>query len=422
MNLSYTVLVYIVWFLSTYFIVVFLLTLIKNKKELYNSPGMDKSSKLPKVSIIISAYNEQEKISDTIESLKSIDYPKDLYEMIIVNDGSKDKTRDIIARYEDKKNIIFIDNTKNKGKAACLNQGIAIAKGAYVACMDADSVVPKNILKKTIPYFKNKEIGAVTVSVEVKHVNNFLQKIIQLEYILGLSLFLKVFSYLNCIHVTPGPFSIYRKELLEKINGFDVNNITEDLEIAYRIHKSGYKIANCMNTTVRTITPHNFKLLYRQRRRWYTGALTTLWQHKDVLLRKKTGLFGYFIPFNYSLIAFGLGLFLLSIYLSFSNIIRNLSLYSYTNYNFFSNLSWEFDFLRISIFAFFGIFGIVGMIILVTFGLNITNNGSKKRVPLYLGYFLLFFLYQFFWLSSFFLALFKRKLPIFFARPKDGSR
>ena len=410
MNLSYTVLVYIVWFLSTYFIVVFLLTLIKNKSKLYNSPDLDKNNRLPKVSIVISAYNEQGKISDTIESLKSIDYPKELYEMIIVNDGSKDKTRDIIARYEDKKNIIFIDNKKNKGKAACLNQGIAIAKGAYVACMDADSVVPKNILKKTVPYFDDKDIGAVTVSVEVKHVNNFLQKIIQLEYILGLSLFLKVFSYLNCIHVTPGPFSIYRKDLVDKIGGFDVNNITEDLEIAYRIHKSGYRIANCMDTSVKTITPDNFKSLYRQRRRWYTGALKTLWQHKDILLRKKTGFFGYFIPFNYSLIIFGLGLFLLSLYLSFSNIIKNLSLYSLTNYNFFSNLSWDFDVLRISIFAIFGIFGIVGTIILVTFGLDITKNHSKKRVSIYFGYFLLFFLYQFFWLSSFFLVLFKRKV------------
>ena len=87
--------------------------------------------------------------------------------------------------------LIFIDNDKNKGKAACLNQGIQIAKGRYVACMDADSVVPKDIMKKTIPYFSDKEIGAVTVSVIVKRANNFLQKTIQLEYVLGLSLFLR---------------------------------------------------------------------------------------------------------------------------------------------------------------------------------------------------------------------------------------
>ena len=410
MNPGYTLLVYIVWFLSTYFIVVFLLALVNGKNKLYESPALGNNEKLPKVSIIVSAYNEEKKIADSIESLKAIDYPKDLYEVIILNDGSKDKTSDVAARYADGKNIIFIDNKKNKGKAACLNQGISLAKGTYIACMDADSVVPKDILKKIVPYFDDNEIGAVTVSVEVKNANNFLQKIIQLEYLLGLSLFLKVFSSFNCIHVTPGPFSVYRKALLDKIGGFDANNITEDLEIAYRIHKSGYKIANCMNTSVRTITPHNFKGLYRQRRRWYSGALLTLWQHKNILFRKKLGLFGYFVPFNYSLITLGLGLFLLSLYLTISNIIKNLSYYSLTNYNFFSNWSFDLDFLNISAFAFFGVFGIISMIILVTFGLNAVRDSPKKKISIYFGYFLLFFLYQFFWFSSFFLALFKRKV------------
>jgi cellulose synthase/poly-beta-1,6-N-acetylglucosamine synthase-like glycosyltransferase len=410
MNAAYTILVYLVWFLSTYFIVVFLLALLRSKDNLYESPALDNSKKLPKVSVIISAYNEEEKISDCIESLKAVDYPKDLYEVIILNDGSEDRTSSIVEKYADGKNIVFVDNKKNKGKAPCLNQGISLAKGSYVACMDADTVVPKDIFKKTIPYFDDKQTGAVTVSVEVKNPKNFLQKIIRLEYILGLSLFLKVFSSFNCIHVTPGPFSIYRKSLLDSIGGFDEKNITEDLEIAYRIHKSGYKIANCMNVSVKTITPHNFQGLYRQRKRWYSGALLTLWQHKNILLRKKVGLFGYFIPFNYSLITFGLGLFLLSIYLTISNVIKHISFYSLTNYNFLSNFLWDPDILNISIFFFFGIFGIIGMIILVTLGLNVTRNSSKKKIPVYLGYFLLFFLYQFFWLSSFFLVLFKRKV------------
>lgn len=309
MNIGYAVLVHIVWFLSTYFVIVFLLAIFTNRNKLYESPTLKKDDKLRKVSIIISAYNEEDTISDCIESLQKVDYPKRLYEVIIVNDGSLDKTSDVVRKYEDKKHIIFIDNKKNKGKAACLNQGISHARGEFIACMDADTIVPKDILKKTTPYFKDEKVGSVTVAVEVRFVKNFLQRIIYLEYLLGLSLFLKVFSLFNCIHVTPGPFSIYRKNLLDNIGYFDINNITEDLEIAYRIHKSGNKIANCMTTSVKTITPHNFKALYRQRRRWYSGALLTLWQHRDILMKNKTGLFGYFIPYNYMLIAFGLGLF-----------------------------------------------------------------------------------------------------------------
>ncbi len=410
MMLGYSILVHIVWFLSTYFIVVFLLTLLKNKSRLYKSPKFGKNSHLPKVSIVISAYNEEKKIAESIESLKAVDYPKELYEAIIVNDGSKDRTREVVLKHADGKNIVFIDNTENKGKAACLNQGIKIAKGDYVACMDADSIVSKDILRKTIPYFKDSKAGAVTVSVEVKNADNFLQRITQLEYMLGLSLFLKVFSSFNCVHVTPGPFSVYRKSMLEDIGYFDKDNITEDLEIAYRIHKSGFKIVNCMDTNVKTITPNNVKSLYRQRRRWYSGALMTLWQHKDVVLKRKMGLFGYFIPFNYSLITFGLGLFLLSTYLTISNALKNISLYAFTNYNFFSNISLKLDLLSFSIFAIFGLSGIIGMIVLVTAGLKAIRNSPRRSLSVYFGYFLLFFMYQAFWLASFFLVLFRRKV------------
>lgn len=409
MNIAYTILVHVVWILSIYFVIVFILVLLKNKDKLYEFPALGKR-KLPKVSIIVPAYNEEETIANSIESLKSIDYPENLYEIIIVNDGSKDDTSRVVLRHMDDKRAVLIDNKKNKGKAACLNQGISIAKGMYVACMDSDSEVSPDILKKTIPYFDDPKIGAVTVSVQVKAARNSLQKIIQLEYLLGLSLFLKIFSFFNCVHVTPGPFSIYRRRLLEKINGFDTRNITEDLEIAYRIHKSGYKIANCMSTHVKTIIPHNLKSLYRQRKRWYSGALKTLWQHRGILLTKRAGLFRFFIPFNYALITSGLALFLFSLYLSFSNIMKNILMHSLTNYNFFSHWEWNFDALTISIFSFFGFSGLLFTIVLITLAINLTRNKLTKNLQLYFGNFLLFFMYQFFWLASYITVLSRRKL------------
>lgn len=98
MNVGYGILVHIVWFLSTYFIIVFLLSLFSHRNKLYDSPSFGKNDKLPKVSIIISAYNEENKISDSIKSIKKIKYPKNLYEVIIVNDGSDDNTRNIVLK------------------------------------------------------------------------------------------------------------------------------------------------------------------------------------------------------------------------------------------------------------------------------------------------------------------------------------
>jgi len=129
MMLGYSILVHIVWFLSTYFIVVFLLALLKNKSRLYKSPKFGKNNYLPKVSIVISAYNEEEKIAESIESLKAVDYPKELYEVIIVNDGSRDRTSEVVLKYADGKNIAFVDNIENKGKAAALTRALKWQKG-----------------------------------------------------------------------------------------------------------------------------------------------------------------------------------------------------------------------------------------------------------------------------------------------------
>ena len=411
MNIFYTWFVCIVWFLSTYFVVVFLLCLFKNRERLFKHTTLQEGDNLPKVSFVISAYNEEKKISKTIESLKKIDYPKKLFEVIIVNDGSKDKTASVARKYADGKHIIFVDNHKNMGKATCLNQGISLAKGELVACMDADSVVPSDALKKTIPLFRNKKTGAVTVPVEVKNPKNFLEKIVEIEYIIGLSIFLKLLSFFDSIHVTPGPFSIYRRSLIKKIGGFDEKSITEDLEIAYRIQKSGYKIGCCMGTRVKTVVPNNLKSLYVQRKRWYSGSLLTLWKHRNLVFNRDIGFFGFFIPFTFAVVIFGLSLFLSSLYLVVSNIIENISFYSLTNFNFFAHFSLkELDILNFSIFGFFGLFGIAATYFIAAVGLRIYAKSIAERKAGFAGFFLLFFLYQLFWFASFSNVLLARRI------------
>ncbi len=409
MNPFYTAFVYTVWFLATYFIVAFLLHSVSYRKRLFESSALGSPKKLPKVSIVIPAYNEEGCIRETIGSLQKVDYPKRLLEIIIVNDGSRDATAEIIRGFSDGKRIVFVDNEKNKGKAACLNQGISLATGEFVACMDADSQVSPDILMKTLPQFKSGKVGAVTVTVEVKEKRTILQKVVDLEFILGLSLFLKVFSFFNCIYVTPGPFSIFRKSVLKEIGGFDEKSITEDLEIAYRIHKAGYTIENTMQTKVITYTPPTFKKLYIQRKRWYSGAILTLWQHKSIFLDRKAGLFRYFIPFNYGLISLGIGLFFYSSYLGIRNLVKQLMLYSHTGFNFFSHMKFTFDPFSISIFSFYGFSALLLTIIFVIVGLSLSRKSVNKRFMGLFGYFFIFFLYMFFWTASILSVALRRK-------------
>lgn len=410
MNILYSIIVSSVWFLSTYFNVVFLLALLSRKDELFKSPKLGKNESMPKVSIIVPAYNEEETIGQSIKSLKKVDYPKAKLEIIIVNDGSRDNTSKIVNNLKGR-GIIFLDNKDNKGKAACLNQGISIATGDLVACMDADSEVKSDIIRKTVPYFKDAKIGAVTVSVEVKNVNGFLQKIIKIEYIIGLSLALKALSFFNSVNVTPGPFSIYRKKIVEEIGMFDTKSITEDLEIAYRIQKAKYKIACCINTKVRTIIPDTFKSLYKQRKRWYSGAIYTLIQHRGIFLNPKGGYFSYIIPYTFLLIFLGLFLFGFSVYLSISGIARGISFFYLTDFNFLSYITLhKFDILTSGTLTFLGIAVLATTLFSCYVCLRMVNKANKKNFGGAAAFMLMFFLYQIFWAASIFTVIFRRKV------------
>jgi cellulose synthase/poly-beta-1,6-N-acetylglucosamine synthase-like glycosyltransferase len=398
MNPIFNTIVYVVWFFATYFSVVFTLSMVIGRDELYNKkmpPG-----RKPKISLIVPCYEEEGKVAQTISSLKQVRY--DDIEFIMVNDGSRDRTSSIIRQnIKGDKRFIFIDREENKGKSASLNEGISIANGEYIACMDGDSVIEKDIFSKVLPYFIDPKTGAVTVSVHVLRPKKFLDKLIELEYIIGLSLFLKICSFFNTVYVTPGPFSIYRKSLLKKIGGFDVNNITEDLEIAYRIHKAGYKIDNCMEARVYTILPPTFKKIYVQRRRWYSGAILTMLEHRSMLFKRKHGVFSFMIPYNYFLIAIGLLLFMMSVFLSLKKSINDILQFQYTDLDFWNRITdWKFDILNYSTVSLVGWSAFILSFVVLLIGLRLANKSIKRRKVAILAFPLMYFLYQIFWIGS----------------------
>jgi cellulose synthase/poly-beta-1,6-N-acetylglucosamine synthase-like glycosyltransferase len=407
MNPVFNGAVYLVWFLATYYIVFFFLVLFTRKNDLYESNSKKLiTNKL--VSIIVPSYNEEETMALTIKSLKKVSYSN--VEFLIISDGSTDNTaKEASKAIGNDKRFKFIDRKENLGKAATINQGIALAKGEYIAEMDADSMVEPKIIEKVLHYFTNPKVGAVTVSILVHSPKKFLHKVVDLEFIIGLSLFLKVFSFFNCVQVTPGPFSMYRAKVLKEIGGFDEDNITEDLEIAYRIHKAGYIIENCMEAKVHTTVPPTFKSLFVQRRRWYSGAIQTLFQHKNVMFNKNLGMFGFWVPFNFLLIFSGLALALTSTYITLSNLVENVSYFRHTGWNFFDWVSeWNFDILAMSRVDLTGLIAIVSTFALLFVGLYFAKQKATTRPLGIVTYPVLFFLYQIWWVAAVW-AVIKRK-------------
>jgi cellulose synthase/poly-beta-1,6-N-acetylglucosamine synthase-like glycosyltransferase len=410
MMLFLNILAYVVWFLATFFLIAFMLVLVSVRKELYQKKYLPKGTR-PLVSIVVPAYNEEGKIAETIDSLKKVTYAH--VEFIIVNDGSKDNTsKEVRLAIKGDKRFSFIDRKKNIGKAASLNEGIWAANGEYVACMDADSMVEPKILEKTLAYMvADKKVGAVTVSVDIHRKTHFLHNIIDVEYNIGLSLFLKVFASFNGVFVTPGPFTLFRRSMLVEIKGFDPNNITEDLEIAYRIHKAGYKIESCLTAHVRTICPETFKGIYVQRRRWYSGAIQTWFKHKDLMMNSKYGLFAYFVPFHIALLLLGILLFALASIVSIYNTAKYLVNFRHTGFNFFERLfDSRIDLLTVKQVSIIGYTSFIAGIAIMLLSLYFVRANILKKKTGVFWYPMLFLLYQMYWIGALYTVVRGKKI------------
>lgn len=251
---------------------------------------------LPTVSITVPCFNEARTLSKTVNSLLALNYPKDKLKIVIINDGSTDNTEEVALSF--KKFGVEVITQKNGGKYTALNRGIEISKSDLIGCLDADSEVHPDALMRMVPLFSEEKIVAVIPNMVVHEPKNILQLIQRVEYELG-SFTRWVYGKLNALHVTPGPFSIFKREIFEKIGPFKHAYNTEDMEIACRIQSHGYRIVNCRNAYVYTITPPTLKKLHVQRVRWTYGFLKNVMDYRHLFFNKKYGNIAYLtLPFG----------------------------------------------------------------------------------------------------------------------------
>lgn len=135
---------------------------------------------------------------------------------------------------------------------------------------------------------------AVTPSIQVFEPKTILQRVQRIEYSWGI-LFRRVLATINGLYVTPGPFSIFRTQMLKDIGGYRHAHLTEDMELALRMHRHGFKIENAQEANVFTVAPAQLKGLYKQRVRWTYGFLKNAIDYKDLYFNKKYGTLGFFV-------------------------------------------------------------------------------------------------------------------------------
>ncbi|MFH1248705.1 MAG: glycosyltransferase family 2 protein [archaeon] len=375
----------------------FLLTYFTNRRDMADPPA----KKFPFVSFIVPVFNEKDEIKRTISSMLSIDYPKDKFEIIIVDDGSSDDTYQEIKKMESK--IVRVFTKDNGGCASALNFGIRKARGKIIARFDADTILSKDSLKKTIGYFENPKVIAVTSSLNVRNHVGFLQRIQWAEYLFGITL-RKIFDLNNAIHVIPGPLSVYRAEFFEKHGGFDEGNITEDTEMAMRIQSYGYEIRNSISANVYTNVPTKFGQLLKQRIRWYTGFIYNAWNYRHLYYwKRKTDLSIFVLPAAVISVLLAFLSFFVMLYYNLkglSNTITKISVTGFSLDDWIKNMTLKtmqesFFNYATSQYIFFIILGILLMILF--FSISKYHSGEKRGVIwaiiLYFIFYIFFFLF-----------------------------
>ncbi len=268
---------------------VYILSYVSNKKRVNADPSPPRN--LPKITIVIPANNEEKTISKTLNSALSIDYPRNLLQIICINDGSTDETGKIADSF--RKFGVQVLHKKQGGKASALNLGLEKASGEIYVCMDADSTIESNALMKTVGYFADSNVASVATSVKVDKPKNILQMAQSFEYVYNIFL-RKVLSFMNSVFVVPGTFGLYRTSVLRDIGGFDEENLTEDMEIIMRMQKKGYRIETSSTTYSHTASPDTLKKLFDQRTRWYQGFLANSKKYKQMYFNQKYGDLGVF--------------------------------------------------------------------------------------------------------------------------------
>ncbi|MFA5020037.1 MAG: glycosyltransferase [Candidatus Pacearchaeota archaeon] len=363
----------VMFFFGNFFLTMFLILYYRNRKTLFDYPT---ATKFPSITILVPAYNEENSITGTIEALINLKYPEGKKKIIVVNDGSTDKTSEIVKGFMKKNKEIRLLDKPNSGKANSLNQALEIVDTELFAVVDADSYPEPEALLKMVGYFEEDEkIAAVTSRVLVKNTTNFIEKFQAVDYAI-IAWGRKILDYVDSVYVTNGPLSVYNTRYVKEVGCFDPKNLTEDIELTWNLLNSGYKTKMSYSALVYTSVPSRLKQWIRQRIRWNLGGLQTIQKYKSAAF-KGENIFGYFVVTYVTLS------FLLAI-IGFALIIRYLWIKFYFYFNSLPYIFQGYDFINFLDFGFgIGLIFIMGaMFFILSFSyyrISLYNDNLKSK-------------------------------------------
>ena len=245
----------------------------------------------PRVSVVVPAYDEEQVVVRTVESLLAQRYAG--LEVIVVDDGSPDRTAQVVAAAFRGHPGVRLVRQPNGGKASALNLGVAQATGEIVVAVDADTLLAPGAIEALVAPLADARVGAVAGNAKVGNRINLVTRWQAVEYVTSQNLDRRAFALLNCITVVPGAVGAWRRQLVLDAGGFSDQTMAEDQDLTLALLARGWRIAYADNAVAYTEAPDTLQGLSRQRFRWSFGTLQCAWKHRGALFRRHHGALGF---------------------------------------------------------------------------------------------------------------------------------
>jgi biofilm PGA synthesis N-glycosyltransferase PgaC len=253
----------------------------------------------PEIALLIAAYNEEESIAETLDYALAADY-SGAFEIVVADDGSSDRTREVVAAYAARDPRVRLLSVKHGGKAEALNAALRTVRAPLVATIDADTLLMPYSLTRLVARFvaSPPDTVAVAGSVLVRNSRvNLLTRAQEWDYFLGIASVKRGQALLQGTLVAQGAFSVYDVLALKLAGGWP-NRIGEDIVLTWRLLLHGGRTVFEPTAVAFTEAPSGWRAFARQRRRWARGMIEGLRDH-GVRLVKRMDFYSHAVAGNF---------------------------------------------------------------------------------------------------------------------------
>jgi cellulose synthase/poly-beta-1,6-N-acetylglucosamine synthase-like glycosyltransferase/peptidoglycan/xylan/chitin deacetylase (PgdA/CDA1 family) len=232
------------------------------------------------VSVIVPAYNESAGIEAAVRSIIASTHP---VEIIVVDDGSTDRTAEIVEALG--LPGVTLIRKENGGKPSALNAGLAAASHDLVVMVDGDTVFEPETVHALIQPFANPQVGAISGNTKVANRGGILGAWQHIEYVVGFNLDRRLFDVAECMPTVPGAIGAFRRDALLRVGGVSDDTLAEDTDLTMSLCRDGWRVVYQDDARAWTEAPESLGSLWKQRYRWCYGTLQAMWKHRGAVVQ-----------------------------------------------------------------------------------------------------------------------------------------